>query len=547
VLDDATIDGGSINDYNYIPDADDTNGVIDADDIHAGLIDVTGSSKIDSNAVLNNGDLTVESGAMLTLDNVTMNGTAITDTGTVNVDTGDTLKLSGVALSGGSITNAGTIEITGTGSIDNDSFGNHQLTIDGGQTLTLDGTTITDGTITVTANGVIQTDSGTTQISGGSITNDGTLEVTGADSTLVIDDNVSGTGSLAISGGATLEFVGRDNGEGVTFLANSTGTLEIDTTIAPYGTLFFGGEISGVTANNKIDLADLPYTSGASHGDIAVGTWVFDGMTAVFVINTNTYQSVVLDVAGSHTTWSVTSDGHGGVDIVDPPADSSSLTVSSGAMLDIGATSAATVSFLNDSGSTGTLALDTPSGFTGLISGFTGDGTLAGSDQIDLKDINYSSSSFSESYNSTNDTLSVSDGTNSTVLHFTGTYQAANFSFQSDGNGGTVVYDPPVPSNPPASSTIVASAPNQTLAGDAASDTFAFNFANVGQTTVTDFHPTTDTLQFSSQLFANLQAALNATHDDGHGNTVVSLGTHDTITLSGVLKAQLHASDFHFV
>jgi hypothetical protein len=64
---------------------------------------------------------------------------------------------------------------------------------------------------------------------------------------------------------------------------------------------------------------------------------------------------------------------------------------------------------------------------------------------------------------------------------------------------------------------------------------------------VTDFHPTTDTLQFSSQLFANLQAALNATHDDGHGNTVVSLGTHDTITLSGVLKAQLHASDFHFV
>ena len=97
------------------------------------------------------------------------------------------------------------------------------------------------------------------------------------------------------------------------------------------------------------------------------------------------------------------------------------------------------------------------------------------------------------------------------------------------------------------SSTIVVSGPNQILTGNAASDTFAFNFTGVGQTTVTDFHPATDTLQFSDHLFANLQAALNATHDDGHGNTVIALDGHDTITLSGILKAQLHASDFHFV
>jgi hypothetical protein len=45
----------------------------------------------------------------------------------------------------------------------------------------------------------------------------------------------------------------------------------------------------------------------------------------------------------------------------------------------------------------------------------------------------------------------------------------------------------------------------------------------------------------------NAQAALNATQDDGHGNTVVTLDASDAITLSGVLKAQLHASDFHFV
>ena len=35
-------------------------------------------------------------------------------------------------------------------------------------------------------------------------------------------------------------------------------------------------------------------------------------------------------------------------------------------------------------------------------------------------------------------------------------------------------------------------------------------------------------------------------HDDGHGNTVITLNATDTITLQHVLKAQLSASDFHF-
>ncbi len=36
-------------------------------------------------------------------------------------------------------------------------------------------------------------------------------------------------------------------------------------------------------------------------------------------------------------------------------------------------------------------------------------------------------------------------------------------------------------------------------------------------------------------------------HDDGHGNTVVTLDAHDTVTIGGVLKAQLHVGDFHVV
>jgi hypothetical protein len=114
-----------------------------------------------------------------------------------------------------------------------------------------------------------------------------------------------------------------------------------------------------------------------------------------------------------------------------------------------------------------------------------------------------------------------------------------------NGTSGTIVYDPPAPS--PASQTIAAIAPNQTLTGLASSDNFVFNSAGVGKDTVTNFHPTTDTLQFSSPIFANAQAAMDATQDDGHGNTVVALDPHDTITLTGVLKAQLHVTDFHVV
>ncbi len=95
------------------------------------------------------------------------------------------------------------------------------------------------------------------------------------------------------------------------------------------------------------------------------------------------------------------------------------------------------------------------------------------------------------------------------------------------------------------SRTIVASAPDETLTGHVGRDTFVFNFTGVGHDTVTDFHPGTDTLQFGSAIFATAQAALNATLDDGAGNTVISLDSHDTITLAGVLKAQLQAADFH--
>jgi hypothetical protein len=62
------------------------------------------------------------------------------------------------------------------------------------------------------------------------------------------------------------------------------------------------------------------------------------------------------------------------------------LVVRAGATLELAAAASGSVTFIS---STGTLRLDAPSTFSGQIFGFTGDGTLAGSDRIDLINLNY--------------------------------------------------------------------------------------------------------------------------------------------------------------
>jgi hypothetical protein len=121
-----------------------------------------------------------------------------------------------------------------------------------------------------------------------------------------------------------------------------------------------------------------------------------------------------------------------------------------------------------------------------------------------------------------------------------------HIALQADGTnklGAVVAHDPGAKDG----NIILASTPNETLTGFGAKDGFVFNFANVGKATVTDLHPAVDPLQFGSQIFANEAGALNAMHEDGQGNTVIGLDAHDPITLANLLKAQLHATDFHFV
>jgi hypothetical protein len=117
---------------------------------------------------------------------------------------------------------------------------------------------------------------------------------------------------------------------------------------------------------------------------------------------------------------------------------SGSATIGTGATLELKAADSASVTF---AGSTGTLRLDHSSTFSGKIFKFAGNGTLSGSDHIDLRNIKYSS--VHDSYSK--GVLTVTDGSgDSAKLNFSGSYSLANFKFANDGSGGTIVYDPPV-------------------------------------------------------------------------------------------------------
>jgi hypothetical protein len=260
------------------------------------------------------------------------------------------------------------------------------------------------------------------------------------------------------------------------------------------------------------------------------------------------------------------------------------LAVGVGATLELPGAQSGTVTFI---GSTGTLKLDAPSTFSGSITGFTGDGSLSGSDHIDLTTLAFNSLIQTDStYDTSTELLHVSNGTTTDALQFIGSYTQANFKFSADGNGGTIVYDPPATIDIADNPTITGAADLNgsqimvesgavlalnnamatgatitnigtvdvtnnsavNIAAAAGHDTFVFA-PNFGQATIIGFKPGTDTIQIDHALFASMDALLATTYDDSRGNAVITDAAHDTITIQNVTTAQLlaHQGDFHLV
>jgi hypothetical protein len=389
-----------------------------------------GKSAIVSEAITVGGAVTFGSGTSTITGNISGSATFdITNSGTLNVtgniSGGETFDISqGATLNiSGNVTGGATFDVTdqnqGTINISGNITGAGTYTLQNSSHMTI------TGNITGTENFFIQ--------------NNAYLKVVSA---------VTGTGgSFSVANSATLEF-GSSDSWNVTFTGNSSGApLLLDHSLPVNGIQQFTGEIFGVTSSADVDLRDLPFSAAQIQ---SIDTTSVPGTTIVTLLDTANQQTVVLHFDGTHTSWSILTDGNGatpGTLLHDPATDTGTVAIDSGTTLEITAPSAATIDFANANGTTGNLVLDDSQDFTGQISGFTGSGTIATSDAIDLKDINFgnlTTETYTENTAGTGGTLTVSDGTHTANIDFVGNYQLANFKFSSDGSGGTLIIDPPV-------------------------------------------------------------------------------------------------------
>ena len=125
--------------------------------------------------------------------------------------------------------------------------------------------------------------------------------------------NVSPT--PVIDAGATLELASAYPGT-VTF-ASTTGTLKLDNSAS------FAGTVAGMSGSDTLDLADINFAT--------IGTPTFNGTsTGGMLTVTDGSHTANIALIGDYlsSTWTLSSDGHGGTFVVDPPATSPVLNPS---------------------------------------------------------------------------------------------------------------------------------------------------------------------------------------------------------------------------
>ena len=368
-LNGATLGGGTINDYS-----------IDAEShTVAGMIDVTGASTIEGNAILNQGGVTVASGVTLALGNVTVNGTAFSDAGaTLSVGSGQTLTLqNGAAVTGGNLVIFGTLHLeTSSGAhLDNVSVsGGGAIVVDDpsidGMLFLADGTSITDGTMTIGGHGLLDVTIGVNgkgaTLAGLTVDNSGIVQVDQG-ATLTLNDGKIVGGVLDIAGTFDSEGTSTLNGVTVTntgtldvvcgtliidasstltnsgTIAANGGNLEIDAAIAGKleidgaSTLELGAAdpdalitfAAGATGTLKIDHAETfkGTISGLDEGKLDLGGIAYhatdtasfaDGILSVFVGGVDVAN---INLCGDYSgvRWALADDGHGGTILTEIP------------------------------------------------------------------------------------------------------------------------------------------------------------------------------------------------------------------------------------
>ncbi len=260
----------------------------------------------------------------------------------------------------------------------------------------------------------------------------------------------------------------------------------------------FTGKIAGISGSNDVlDLKGFHATTTSAATD--AGSYDAEtGITTLTVTDSSDHQTVQLELLGDYSNahWTVTDDLNGGANVFDPPATDSATTsgidTAKGSLAFADQNSADTVSASatpEGSNYLGTFSVDQPS---------TSDGNATVSWEFDF----------------TNDQASLSAGQTVTQSYNVTLADALNPS----ANQSQIV-----------SVTI----------GGPGNDNFVFA-PGIGADTVLNFNPQQDTVELDH--FANAQTVQELQSlvvTDIHGDAVLDLGQHDSITFANVTTPQL--------
>jgi hypothetical protein len=253
------------------------------------------------------------------------------------------------------------------------------------------------------------------------------------------------------------------NGDGVTGLNPTVIKTDGGTTLGTIGNAYV--LTTSATSGVELQLSGAPVTVGefGAFSPIAAiksGTGyevVWKGHSQFSAWNVDSNGNYVSNAVGgivsgtstalesAETAFNIDFNGDGVIGLYAAPhttlqISQGAVTIGAGATAEITGADAKPVTF---QATTGMLALDHSATFTGQVSGFTGTGAVASSDEFDLKDVKFASAT--ESYNGTSSggTLTVKDGTTTANISLVGDYTHTTFTLSSDGHNGTIVIDPP--------------------------------------------------------------------------------------------------------
>jgi hypothetical protein len=418
---------------------------------------------------------------------------------------GDAIALAGGTIEGSAggetLNNAGST-IFGTGTIG-----------DGSGDLVLDN-----------AIGTIEANGGTLVINTGNpVINAGALGVAAGAAMRIDDNEIDNTGSIFVEGTLAVAIsILTLNGAGAVMLAGGTieGSAAGETLYNADNTIFGTGMIGDGSGNLALDNAGGMIE--ASGGMLVIDTGTSITNTGTLAAANGAYLQIDDHISGA----------------------SGSLAIGTGATVELAGADSQSITF---DGPTGTLILDQSSTFSGQIIGLTGNGNPSSSDLIDLKDISFGSGT-TDSYSGNIDggILTVSDAQHdSASISLAGDYENSTFSLSSDGDGGTLVVDPPKDS-----SGVAAIQPASLPTGGTGNDNFVFKpgfDSNSGHAPSASAVEAYASSAFSNQLHtASNQAqmgALSLFHAaDGSPDASFNFAHHDSAAEANVLVPDPHVN-----